>query len=410
MVRTGIIGISGFGATHYRDLVREVRHGRMQAVAATVINADEEQEKCAVLQSLGCRLYPDYREMLAAHRGEMDLCLVPTGIHLHTPMTVAALRAGVNVFVEKPAAGSMQDVRAMQTAAQEAGRFVAVGFQRMYDPFTLALKSAILTGEIGRLQCLKVWGRWPRLDSYYARNPWAGRLRKGEAWVLDSPFHNALSHYLMLICFLAGTAPRECTKVETIEAELYRGHAIESTDTACIRIRTREGPLLYFFATHCSAEEDDVGPELMIRGDRGCIAWTQSGGVERAIITNHHGQSRELLSMDHEDAIRSLIMGRLEARVAGADPFLCTLDLAAIQVLCANGAHESSPIHTIDGKHVRKFAVRDSVQTVIAGVDEAVMEGYEREALFSEMDVPWARKGKIVSLGSFDTFDGRRVA
>jgi hypothetical protein len=42
VTRTCLIGISGFGAVHYNDLLREVGVGRMQAVAATVINQGEE--------------------------------------------------------------------------------------------------------------------------------------------------------------------------------------------------------------------------------------------------------------------------------------------------------------------------------------------------------------------------------
>lgn len=408
MTATALIGVSGFGATHYRDLLRAMDRGILRAVAATVINPDEEADKCAVLRDRGCQLYTDWREMLAAHRGKLDLCLIPTGIHLHAPMTVAALEAGANVFVEKPAASTIQDVRAMQNAARKAERFVAVGFQRMYDPFTLELKAAILEGKIGRLQSLKVWGRWPRLDSYYARNRWAGRLRLVDDWVLDSPFHNALSHHLMLICFLAGAELLRCAHPVSVEAELYRGHDIPSADTACLRIQTEEGPQLYFFATHCSAADDDLGPEITIRGERGSIFWDQTDGVERAVIACENGWRRELRSMDHEHAIRDLILERLAARVRGEQPFLCSLDLAAVQVLCANGAYESSSIHTVDAKHLSRFPIAGSVQTVIAGVDEAVMEGFTQEALFSELGMPWARPGTCVSLTDYNHFQGGR--
>jgi hypothetical protein len=35
LIRTCLIGVSGFGAVHYNDLLREVGAGRMQAAAAT---------------------------------------------------------------------------------------------------------------------------------------------------------------------------------------------------------------------------------------------------------------------------------------------------------------------------------------------------------------------------------------
>jgi len=122
-----VIGVSGFGRTHYDDLMREVEAGRMRALGATVINQDEEQEKCERLLSLGCRLFTDHREMLDKLSGKIDICFIPTGIHLHAAMSIDAMRAGADVLVEKPVAATVQDVRRMQACERDTGRFGAVG-------------------------------------------------------------------------------------------------------------------------------------------------------------------------------------------------------------------------------------------------------------------------------------------
>src|SRR5690606_22451247 len=109
--RVALIGVSGYGRIHLQ-LAREGRdRGELVIVAAAVINAAEESENVAELFAHGCAIYGDYREMLRRHAGQIDLCLIPTGIHLHARMTVDALRAGANVLVEKPLASSMDDVR-----------------------------------------------------------------------------------------------------------------------------------------------------------------------------------------------------------------------------------------------------------------------------------------------------------
>ncbi len=105
MIRAAIIGVSGYGATIYSDLMREKNNGLLEITAATIINQNEEKAKCDELKAMGCRLYTDYREMLGNEK--LDICFIPTGIHLHAPMTVAALEAGVNVVVEKPAAATV---------------------------------------------------------------------------------------------------------------------------------------------------------------------------------------------------------------------------------------------------------------------------------------------------------------
>ena len=45
MINVAVIGVSGFGAVHYNDFVREHAAGRVNVVAATVINQSEEAEK-----------------------------------------------------------------------------------------------------------------------------------------------------------------------------------------------------------------------------------------------------------------------------------------------------------------------------------------------------------------------------
>jgi predicted dehydrogenase len=392
MIRAAIIGVSGFGATHYQDLINEVELGTMQPVAATIINQQEEEAKCAHLRELGCELFEDYRAMLAAWQGRLDVCMIPTGIPLHAPMTVAALEADANVFVEKPAAATVAQVNAMQAAADKSLRMVAVGYQRMYDPLTHELKARILDGAIGELRTVRCWGNWPRLDSYYARNAWAGRLRSGDAWVLDSPFNNALSHYLMLSLFLAGTRPRAAADVTSMQAELYRAHPIESADTACMRIRTASGVEVYFHVTHAS--ETAGGPELEAIGTRGSIAWREHGAEIRPAAG---GQPQELAALEHS-ALRAFMMKNVRARLRCEDEFVCSLDVAGVQTICANGAHASSDVHGIDSRYVTRSEQDDSVKTVIQGVDDIVTQASREGKLFSEMGVPWAAPGKDVAL------------
>ena len=100
MINVAVIGVSGFGAVHYNDFVREHAAGRVNVVAATVINQSEEAEKCAFLQSIGCRLFTDYRVMLEEFRGKIDICFIPTVIAMHCQMSVAAIESVANVYVE----------------------------------------------------------------------------------------------------------------------------------------------------------------------------------------------------------------------------------------------------------------------------------------------------------------------
>jgi predicted dehydrogenase len=391
VLNTALIGVSGFGRVHYDDLLRQMERGHLRLIGVTVINQAEEAKVCKHLQTLGCALYDDYERMLRELRGAIDLCFIPTGIHQHAPMTVAALRTGASVMVEKPAAATLHEVHAMQAAERETGGFVAVGFQTMYAPETLIMKRAILEGDIGKVEAIKCRALWPRLDSYYTRNPWAGRLRSGERWVLDSPYNNAVAHQLNMICFLAGAELHRAARLQSLEAELYCGHATESANTACLRLFTEQETPLHFLVTHCS--ESVLNPEIVVRGDQGWIHWT----FDRLRLQKRDGSSLQLPCLTGTP-LRDAMLGAVQARVHDPETFICGLDIAGTHTLAVNGAHLASAVHPIPKRFLQRSPAEGSVKTVIGGIDDTVARAFAEERLFSELEVPWAHPGRVVSL------------
>ena len=388
MTNVCLIGISGFGRVHYDNLLHAVARGDVRLRAATVINQPDEPEKCQCLRELGCELFKDHRAMLAAHGRHTDLCVIPTGIHFHAPMTIDALRAGANVFVEKPAAAVIQDVRAMQAAERATGKFVAVGFQDLYCEVTHWMKRLVADGRLGQLRSLRIRGIWPRPDTYYTRNSWAGRQRVGDAWILDAPFHNAFAHHLNLLCFLAGEP------LQSVEAELYRTRDIESPDTACLRIRTATGVPLLLIITHAS--EPETHPELTVTGTRDTLLWKYSHSARLA--------SGETMKCETVEALRDRMLQMVCRRVTDPTAFVCDLNLAGNEVLCANAAFESSPVHPIPASQIQRIPFNDSTLSVVTGLAELVQRAYVEEKLFSELDVPWAQHGRVVSLTGYDRY------
>jgi predicted dehydrogenase len=373
MTNVCLIGISGFGRVHYADLFRAIARGEVRLRAATVINQPDEPEKCQRLRELGCEIFTDHRAMLAAHARHTDVCFIPTGIHLHAPMTIDALRAGTNVFVEKPAAAVIQDVHAMQVAEHTTGKFVAVGFQDTYSGATEWMKRIIGEGRLGQLRALKMRGIWPRDNAYYTRNNWAGRLRVGDTWVLDAPFHNAFAHFLALLCHLAGEP------LASVTAELYRQRDIESPDTACLRIHTVTGIPLLMVVTH--AAEPETHPEIIVTGTHDTLRW------------NYHEvaklDSGETMACEPPEALRDRMVQMVCRRVTDPQQFICDLTLAGNEVRCANAAFESSPVHRLP-----------------AGTDltPLVLQAYAEGKTFSELGVAWAKPGRRVSLTGYDHY------
>ena len=74
-----------------------------------------------------------------------------TPAETHAELAIQAMRAGKDVFVEKPMALSIRDAEAMQTVANETGRILMVGHLLEYHPAVLKLRELINSGELGKI-------------------------------------------------------------------------------------------------------------------------------------------------------------------------------------------------------------------------------------------------------------------
>lgn len=399
-LQAAIVGVSGYGRIHYAFMREQALAGRVDLVGATIINPDEEEEIVAELTGMGCRIFGDYEDMLSALRGQVDLCCLPLPIHLHAPMTCQALDAGWNVLVEKPLSATIQDVRSIQRTEEATGRFAAVGFQEVYSPHAQALKQRLLAGEFGTVRSMKGRGLWPRSFDYYGRNNWAGRLKVGDHWVLDSPLNNALSHYLHLLLYLAGTNLRDTARPLSLQGELYRAQAIESFDTGGVRIETDSGIPILFLGTHSSRET--INPEIVIEADGGRIEWSVHGECRI-----YHGDSDEPAEVnpprgDQRKAMAESVL----TRVTDPQAFVCTTESASCHTLIVNGLHASAPICSFPSVLTETIEDVEGLRTVVNTLDEALEEAFRSSRLLSETDLSWARAGKRIDLTKLTSFSG----
>ena len=380
--RIALVGVSGFAGVYYEDLILRAATGSIDLAAATVINEEEVPEKCAGLRRAGCRIYRHYEEMLEAERGRIDLCIIPTGIHLHAPMTIAALEADWNVLLEKPAAATLAEVEKMKEAEIRSGRFVAVAYQHMYAPETMMLKRALCDGIVGEIHSIKCLGLWPRFKEYYSRNDWAGRLLSKGRWVLDAPFNNALAHWLNLMIFFAGEEVLRAGTPLSLEAELYRARQIESCDTACFRIGTELGANIYFWVGHSCPQE--VGPIMEIRGTEGTVRWA---GTQ---IRHRDGRGERVLAeCSDSPALRRHLFDAILQRLNGVPVFACDLDMAGRQTLISNRAFEMASIYTIGAADLCPSPERPG-ESFIRGIEQDGLRAFEEEKLWSEIPTAWA--------------------
>jgi len=153
-VRLGIIGTGQIGKSHVKNY-QEIPGARIVAVCD--LN-EAESKRVAELYKIP-HVFKDFRQLLAMDEiVAVDVCLHN---NLHAPMSIAAMEAGKNVYVEKPLAGSYVDGERMCKTAKELGRMLAMQLGSLFGKDTTAAKRLIDDGHLGKLYYAK--------SSYYRR-------------------------------------------------------------------------------------------------------------------------------------------------------------------------------------------------------------------------------------------------
>lgn len=156
--RVGLIGCGWYGKC---DLFRLIQVAPVEVVSLCDVDRrmlDEAAERVAARQASKKRprTYGDYREMLKEK--DLDVVLIATPDHWHALPMIAAVRAGVDVYVQKPISVDVVEGQAMLAAARKYGRVVQVGTQRRSTPHLAEAKREIIeTGKLGKVGLVEIY-------------------------------------------------------------------------------------------------------------------------------------------------------------------------------------------------------------------------------------------------------------
>jgi predicted dehydrogenase len=213
MIRIGIIGC-GQISRHHAATYRKIPDAQMVICAdidpavATRYASDFEIPEWTT----------DFREIL--RRDDIDAVDVCLHNNLHLPATVEALRAGKNVYCEKPMAGSYRDALTMLETARETGRHLHIQLSTLYTNETIAARELIAQGELGSLYHARSTG-WrrrgrPFVDGYGSPTFVQKQFSAGGAMYDMGVYH------ISQILFLLGNP-----KVERISGKTYQRIAMD---------------------------------------------------------------------------------------------------------------------------------------------------------------------------------------
>jgi predicted dehydrogenase len=101
------------------------------------------------------KIYDDYHELLKDP--SIDAVIIATPEHLHYPMFMAAIKAGKNVYVEKPLAHTIEEGAEMVKAWQKSGKVVQVGTQNRSNTLYQKAREMVQQGMIGDIHYVRAY-------------------------------------------------------------------------------------------------------------------------------------------------------------------------------------------------------------------------------------------------------------
>jgi len=209
-ITVGLIGRGCMGRGHLQRLVGDKD---VQVLAVCDVDRSRCQEGKEVVEAnyavsrpkgsySGCATYSDYREVLA--RADIDAVVVVTPDHWHTPISVHAVKAGKDVYCEKPVSLTLRQGRVLVEAVRANKRVFQTGSQyRSMQTFNEAI-AFVRAGGLGKVkQVFTIWG-WQHvpvlgksrvpLNPVLPEEPVPDGLDWNQ-WVGPAPWHPFNHHY-----------------------------------------------------------------------------------------------------------------------------------------------------------------------------------------------------------------------
>ncbi len=155
--RVGLIGTGWYGKS---DLLRLIQVAPVEVVSLCDVDKNMLAQAADIVASRQAsrkkpRLFHDFRDMLAEK--DLDIVEVATPDHWHALPMIAAVQAGIDVYVQKPISVDVIEGQAMLAAARKYNRVVQVGTQRRSTPHLVeAMNKFIRPGKLGKIATVDI--------------------------------------------------------------------------------------------------------------------------------------------------------------------------------------------------------------------------------------------------------------
>lgn len=161
-IGVGFLGVGGRCQQHL-DVILKMQEEKKGVAPVAVCDVWDGQVKTGVIKGRGlypsaerCNIKDDGKHVTKYYEKvlelkDVDVVVVATPDHWHARMAIDAMKAGKDVYCEKPMTRTIAEAQAVVDAAKEYNRVMTVGVQSMADPTWRAAYEYIKSGNIGHV-------------------------------------------------------------------------------------------------------------------------------------------------------------------------------------------------------------------------------------------------------------------
>lgn len=173
-IRLGFIGLGGRGQHHFRQFLdfKDVE-------IVSLCDVDQENtDACKERLGKPAQVTQHFEDVL--DNPDVDAVVIATTDHWHAIPAILAMKAGKDVYCEKPMGHSVEEQQRMIEAVKKTGRIMQIGLQQRSSKQFQQAVEWVKSGEIGKVtgaECINMWN----VDGYLNKPPFQPIIQDDEA-------------------------------------------------------------------------------------------------------------------------------------------------------------------------------------------------------------------------------------
>jgi predicted dehydrogenase len=254
--------------------------GKIELVAGAFSQSPERTREAGAAYRIDpARAYADYRQMLEAERNRadaIDFVAIVTPNHLHLPVALAALDAGIPVMSDKPATASYDEALQLEAAIKKSG--LPYGLTHTYAGYQMVREARAMcaAAKLGAIRKVAV-----EYFQGWLSGPLEGTGHKQAAWRTDPARSGAGgaigdigTHAFHLLEYISGL---RVTAINATLRTVVPGRKLDDDCNAFVRMSGKDGSAGAAGTLACSQVAAGEMNELLLRiyGEKGSLEWQQ---------------------------------------------------------------------------------------------------------------------------------------